>query len=153
MTSISYETIFSRSRLKMNDLRELMTLSNNDLTEINVERLHSVISDVRIQYVFSEFEMDDDIQTIKFELNNPNKTFFDKEFVIDILALGMVITWLRPQVENHEYVAMMIGGKEEKSLNNQYSKIKERLEQLETKQYKLLRDRGYLYNDYLKEES
>ena len=148
MTS-SYEKIFSRSRLKMNDLKEILTLNDNDLTALNTERLHSVIGDIRVQNLFNTFEMDDEIQEIKFTLNYPTNDFFDEEFLVELLSLGMVITWLRPQVESHEMIAVMIGGKEEKSLNNQYKNVKARLEALELKQYQMLRDRGALHNDYV----
>ena len=41
--TFDYELIFSRSRLKMNDLKEILALSDTDLLEINTERLHSVV--------------------------------------------------------------------------------------------------------------
>lgn len=148
----SYEKIFSRSRLKMDDLKEIMSLSDNDLTQINTERLHSVVGDVRVQYLFSNFSMDDEIQEITYELKNKNNDFFDEEFVVELFALGMVITWLRPKVDSVLHTAAFIGGKEEKKIKDDHKLEIERLAQLENKQYKMLRDRGYMYNNYLQGE-
>lgn len=145
----SYEKVFSRSRLKMNDLKEVMVLNDSDLAMLNTERLHSVIGDVRIQNLFSSFVMDDEVQEFSFVLTNSTTEFFDEEFVVELFALGMVISWLRPQVENHEFTAMIIGGKEEKSLNNQYKNVKARLTELEILFQKKIRDRGYLHNGYI----
>lgn len=150
--TFDYEKIFSRTRLKMNDLKEIMTLSETDLLEINTERLHSVIGDPRIGFIFSSISMDDEVQSMTFELKNANSiSFLDEEYVTELLSLGMVITWLRPQVESFEYTSLMLGGKEEKILVNNYKPVVSRLESLETKLHKMIRDHGYMYNSYVSE--
>lgn len=150
--TFDYEKIFSRARLKMNDLKEVVTLSETDLLEINTERLHSVIGDPRIGYIFSSISMDDEIQSVTLELKNANSiAFLDEEYVIELLSLGMVITWLRPQVESIENTSVTFGGKEEKVLTNNYKTIISRLESLETKLYKMIRDHGYMHNSYISE--
>ena len=148
---LSYETIFSRVRNKTNDPKEL-SLDEEDLLEINVERLHSVVGNVRIKRLFKTLSLDDEAETITWELNN-TIIGADKEeeqdFVIELLSLAMIIEWLKPQVESITYIGMAIGGKEEKMLNNMHKVNIERLNSLETKLSKMIRDHGYLYNNYL----
>lgn len=148
--SLEYEKIFSRSRLKMNDLKEIMSLSDDDLLEINTERLHSVIGDPRVGNIFGTLELDDEIQVMTYDLRNAAKiSVINDEYVTELLALGMVISWLRPQVESFEYTSMTLGGKEEKVLVNNYKPVVARLESLEKKLYNMIRDHGYLYNTYI----
>lgn len=150
--TFDYEKIFSRSRLKMNDLKEIMTLSETDLLEINTERLHSVIGNPRIGYIFSSIELDDEIQRFTGELKQPNGLdVLDQEYVLELLSLGMVITWLRPQVDSFLHTSAWIGGKEEKVLANNYKPVVARLDSLENKLHQMLRDHGVMHNSYLTE--
>ena len=71
--------------------------------------------------------------------------------MVELLALGMVITWLRPQVESFEYTTMTLGGKEEKMLINNYKPVVNRLDSLEVKLHQMIRDHGSFYNSYLSE--
>ena len=150
--TFDYELIFSRSRLKMNDLKEILALSDTDLLEINTERLHSVIGNPRVGNIFSFISLDDDIQELSCELKNGCGTdLLDREYVVELLSLGMVITWLRPQVESFEYTTMTLGGKEEKMLINNYKPVVNRLDSLEVKLHQMIRDHGSFYNSYLSE--
>lgn len=151
--TFGYEIIFSRSRLKMNDLKEIMSLSETDMLEINTERLHSVVGNPRVGNIFSSISLDDDIQEITFVLKNGcGSDLLDKEYVVELLSLGMVITWLRPQVESFEYTTMTLGGKEEKMLVNNYKPVIARLDSLELKLHQMIRDHGYIHNSYLTED-
>lgn len=44
---LPYETIFSRTRGRINDIKEL-SLDENDLNELWTERLHSIVGDERV---------------------------------------------------------------------------------------------------------
>lgn len=145
---ISYETVFSRARNKYYDPKE-WSLNSDDLLEINVERLHSAFGDIRISKLFSFITLDDEMQQIDFSLRYPTNDFSDNEFVIELLALSFVIEWLRPQVVSVKNTAQMIGGKEEKKVLDNHKDMIERLDNLENKRYKIIRDRGYMYNSYI----
>ena len=60
---LSYEKIFSRARKNINDPKEL-SLDDEDLNEIYVERLHSVLGNVRIRRMFSTLVSDDEAEEI-----------------------------------------------------------------------------------------
>lgn len=150
--TLSYEKIFSRVRNKINDPKEL-SLDEEDLTEIYTERLHSTVGNVRIRRLFTTLSLNDEIQEIDWTLANTvtgATQEIEEDYVIELLALGMTVEWLKPKVESTTYIELAIGGKEEKTLNNTHKVNIERLNALETKLSKMIRDHGYLYNDYLR---
>ena len=147
---LSYSTLFSRVLNKINDPKEL-SLDENDLLEIYTERLHSVVGKPRVRRLFSSISLDDEIQEMTFTLNNSVDEESDKDFVLEILSLGMAIEWLQPQVDSVIHTSVMIGGKEEKKLLDNHKNMIERLDSLKKEQNKMIRDYGYMYNSYIKE--
>ena len=149
---LSYSTLFSRVLNKINDPKEL-SLDENDLLEIYTERLHSVVGKPRVRRLFSSLTLDDEIQEMTFALNNSVDEESDKDFVLEILSLGMAIEWLQPQVDSRNYTAQMVGGKEEKMMQNHYKPMQDRLDSMKKEQNKMIRDYGYMYNSYINTES
>ena len=147
---LSYSTLFSRVLNKINDPKEL-SLDENDLLEIYTERLHSVVGKPRVRRLFSSISLDDEIQEVTFALNNSVDEESDKDFVLEILSLGMAIEWLQPQVDSVIHTSVMIGGKEEKKLLDNHKNMIERLDSMKKEQNKMIRDYGYMYNSYIKE--
>ena len=147
---LSYSTLFSRVLNKINDQKEL-SLDENDLLEIYTERLHSVVGKPRVRRLFSSLLLDDEIQEMTFTLNNSVDEESDKDFVLEILSLGMAIEWLQPQVDSIIHTSVMIGGKEEKKLLDNHKNMIERLDSMKKEQNKMIRDYGYMYNSYIKE--
>ena len=147
---LSYSTLFSRVLNKINDPKEL-SLDESDLFEIYTERLHSVVGKPRVRRLFSSLSFDDEIQEMTFILNNSVDEESDKDFVLEILSLGMAIEWLQPQVDSVIHTSVMIGGKEEKKLLDNHKNMIERLDSMKKEQNKMIRDFGYMYNSYIKE--
>ena len=147
---LSYSILFSRVLNKINDPKELQ-LNENDLLEIYTERLHSVVGKPRVRRLFSSISLDDEIQEMTFTLNNSVDEESDKDFVLEILSLGMAIEWLQPQVDSIIHTSVMIGGKEEKKLLDNHKNMIERLDSMKKEQNKMIRDYGYMYNSYIKE--
>ena len=147
---LSYSTLFSRVLNKINDTKEL-SLDENDLLEIYTERLHSVVGKPRVRRLFSSLSLDDEIQEMTFTLNNSVDEESDKDFVLEVLSLGMAIEWLQPQVDSVIHTSVMIGGKEEKKLLDNHKNMIERLDSMKKEQNKMIRDYGYMYNSYIKE--
>jgi hypothetical protein len=144
----SYDKLFSRVLNKINDPKEL-SLNRDDLVEIYVERLHSVVGKPRIRRCFSSISLSDEIQELSFVLNNSVDEYSDEEFVIELLTLGMVIEWLQPQVDSILHTSIMIGGKEEKKLLDNHKNMIERLDSMKKELHKMIRDYGYMYNSYI----
>ena len=145
---LSYSTLFSRVLNKINDPKELQ-LNENDLLSIYTERLHSVVGKPRVRRLFSTLTLDDEIQEMTFTLNNSVDEDSDTDFVLEVLALGMAIEWLQPQVDSVIHTSVMIGGKEEKKLLDNHKNMIERLDSMKKEQNKMIRDYGYIYNSYI----
>lgn len=145
---LSYSTLFSRVLNKINDPKEL-SLNENDLLEIYTERLHSVVGKPRVRRLFSSLTLDDEIQEMSFTLNNSVNEDSDTDFVLEVLALGMAIEWLQPQVDSVIHTSVMIGGKEEKKLLDNHKNMIDRLDSMKREQNKMIRDYGYMYNSYI----
>jgi hypothetical protein len=148
MVTLPYSTVFNRVYGKIDDPKEL-SLDENYLTELYSERLHSVVGKPRVRRLFSSIALDDEIQTITFELENPVDDFADEEFVVHIFSLGVIIEWLQPKVDTSSFLALSIGGSKEKVLVNNYKNMLDRLESLKKEQNKAIRDYGYMYNSYI----
>ena len=147
---LPYSILFSRVLNKINDPKEL-SLDENDLLEIYTERLHSVVGKPRVRRLFSTLTLDDELQEMTFTLNNSVDEESDRDFVLEILSLGMAIEWLQPQVDSVIHTSVMIGGKEEKRVLDNHKNMIERLDSMKKEQNKMIRDYGYMYNSYIKE--
>ena len=150
--TLPYETIFSRTRGRISDTKEL-SLDESDLLEIYTERLHNVISNPRVRRLFSSLTLDDEIQQIDFTLNNSVDETSDMDFVAGILVLGMTIEWLQPQVDSIMHTSVMIGGKEEKKLLDNHKNMIDRLDSMKTELNKRIRDYGFAFKPYSSTES
>ena len=73
----------------------------------------------------------------------------DQDFIIELMVIGMTIEWLQPQVMSIKNTATMIGGKEEKKILDINKNMFERLDTLKTQRYRMIRDYGYMYNNYI----
>lgn len=150
--TLSYDTIFSRYRGRIDDPKEL-SLNEADLNEIYYERLHMVIGDPRVVAKFSELSLDDDFEEVTFTLKNSVSNLSDTEFVTKLFSLGMEIEWLKPQVDSIDYTHRWVGTKEEKSLQNPYKQMQDRLAKLEKQFSMLIMSYGYINNPYLRGDS
>lgn len=150
--TLSYEKIFSRYRGRIDDPKEL-SMNADDLLEICTERLHNVIGDPRVIAKFKNIELDDEIQQMNFSLKFSNGDFLDGEFIIKLLSLGMEIEWMKPQIDSIKYTVQMLGGKEEKMLQNNYKAMIERFDKLNTEFSKQLGMHGYINNSYVRGDS
>lgn len=146
----SYDKLFSRVLNKINDPKEL-SLNTDDLYEIYVERLHSVIGHPRVRRLFSSVSLNDEIQELSFTLNHSVDEYADEDFVLEVLVLGMTIEWLQPQVDSILHTSTMFGGKEEKKLLDNHKNMIDRLDSMKKEQKKMIRDYGYMYNSYINE--
>lgn len=144
MTSV--DKIFSRFLALVTDYN-LAALDESDLYDMELEWLQAAAANPRFRQKFNTFRINDD--EITYELKNPLDEYSDDEFVTRYLSIAMAVEWLRPQVDSVLFTSPFIGGKEEKKLLDHHSAEIERLYSLEKELKKMLRDRGYYYNDYV----
>lgn len=149
---MTYEEIYSQFYSKETDPTFFKKYSRDEAYELMRNWLHSIVAVPYIRKCFSTITLDDEVLELTFELKNSIDEDSDNYFVKDIFAQGLVICWMQQQIDTAVNLASVIGGKEEKSILNNYKNNIARLKELKLELRKTIRDYGYIYNDYIGEE-
>lgn len=149
---MTYEEIYSQFYSKIDDPTFFKKYSQDEAYDLMKTWLHSVVALPYLKRRFSSIVLDDEVLTLTFELVNPVDEDSDNYFVRDILARGMVICWMQQKIDKAVALATVIGTKEEKTILNNYKNNIARVNDLEVKLRKIIRDYGYIYNNYVGEE-
>ena len=96
-----YEKIYNRFLNRTTDFN-LASLDNDTLRSMLKEWLHSSIVQVRTS---SDLSYDDELEVFNNNLSNLD---------IELLAMGMTMSWLDQTLNSTELTLQFIGGKEEK---------------------------------------
>ena len=143
---MKYEEIYSRSYMKRYDPS---FYENKEFAyETMKEWLHEIVAFPWVRKIFSSITLDDVLEELTFELVNSVDGQSDNDFVIKLFTDGFVICWMRPRVETAINLATVIGGKDEKKLLSNYQANIDRLNSLELKLKKYIRDYGYINGSY-----
>ena len=161
MLSISYEEVFSRFYTKV-EAYDLMTLYKDVKMQnaILCSWLHSAISAPYVYRLFSTItlpiednivDLSDDDNVIKAELVYSIDDYSDKNFIIEILSYGIALAWIEPKVNSLTNICQMFGSSAEKwySESTHLTGIRALRDDLYYKQRSLIRDRGYINNEYV----
>lgn len=152
---MTYEEIYSSFYLKETDPEFFKKLSKEDAYERMRGWLHSVAAMPYVRKRFSTLTLNDELYELTFELvNSIDKTdnkASDTEFVKEVFAQGMVICWLKKEVDSVFNTVKFMGTKEEKVMLNNYKPNIERLDALERNLKKFIRDYSYFNNSYIGE--
>ena len=156
MFLIDYDSIFSDFLGNFNDY----DFARLDISDANIqmsEWLHKTISKPYFQNLFSSIVANDDIQVIEAELSHVtdrDDESKDKDFVCDVIAKGMLVERLRPQVNTHEAIKQFFGGNEQKfySQANHLSELRALYKDAKEEFDTLIRDRSAIYNSYLEDD-
>ena len=144
---MSYEEIYSHFYTKQIDPTFFKKYSNCEAYDLMKGWLHSVASLPHVRKCFSVIALDDEILELTFELVDSIDEDSDNYFVKDIFAQGMVIYWMQQQIDKSVSLATVIGGKEEKTILNNYKNNIARLKELKLELKKTIRDHGYFNNN------
>ena len=143
---MKYEEIYSRSYMKRYDPS---FFDNKEFAyETMKEWLHEIVAFPWVRKIFSSITLDDVLEELNFELVNSVDEQSDNDFEIKLFTDGFVIWWMRPRVETAINLATVIGGKDEKKLLSNYQANIDRLNSLELKLKKYIRDYGYINGSY-----
>lgn len=152
MTSIEYDEVFSRFYSKVEAFDFLYEeLPEELIAEYMSEWLLSAISYPYIRKLFTTVILDNDDEEIQFELRYEVDEFSDIQFVTEVLAYGMVYSWLEPKVKSITNIYQNFTTSEQKfySQSAHLSELRALSSDAETRIRGLIRDRGYLYNTWL----
>ena len=149
---MTYDEIYSQFYSKIKDPTFFQKYSKDEAYELMKGWLHSIVGIPYVRKCFSSISMDDEILELTFELANSIDENSDYYFVKDIFSQGLVICWMQQEVDKIINLSMAVGGKDEKTILNNYKSNMTRLEELKVQLHKTIRDYGYIYNDYIGEE-
>lgn len=149
MTS-TYSYIYSCFLSKITDYK-LLNIPEDNAYELMREWMHSAVSDPYVRRVFSSLTLDDEIETITFEIADTSGiNTEDLDYGVELISRAMVIKWLEPQVKSTLMTAQMFTGKEQKfySQSNHLNEIRTMLDNASKDLRKFIRDHGYFYRKY-----
>ncbi len=147
MSSIKYETIYERALSRIQDT-ELFQLVEDDFYDYMKNWLKAAIALPQFRKQFSSFTTDDEVMVLDYVLRNSVDEEYDREFVTNILSEGLIVNYLPSKIDTGVNMAVMIGGKEEKKLIDNYGKMQDRLHDLEVKLGRELSQHGYYFGKY-----
>lgn len=154
MPSLDYERFYSKFRLKASAY-DLIDMNDDDVSVFLCEWLHSSINKPYIRRLFASLTLDDLLQEMKFEMKYSTDDDFDEEFIMDIVGIGMVIEWITPKINSLNNIVQVFGSKEEKfySQSNHLNELRNLKKSLINEQQSIIKERGYIWNSYLGENS
>ena len=149
MTSV-FEDIFSRFLLKVTDYN-FVRLEEDTVNEMMIGWLKATLSKPYVRRIFSSLTIDEDFEEIEFELKNPVDEQSDADYVEELVATGMVVEWVTPQVNSVINTQQMLSGKEVKfySQSQHLAELKGLLSDSNQALRKMIRDHGYFVNSYI----
>ena len=112
MTS-EYDEIYSRFYLRVKDY-ELSGMKERLVKELLNGYLRSTVSKPMVRRLFSSVVMDDDLEEIEYELRNSLDEDSDKDFVEEVLALGLVSEWASPRYHSTLLTSQLLTNSEQK---------------------------------------
>lgn len=148
MTS-SYENIYSCFLSKITEYK-FVTLPQDDAYELMRGWLRSAVSKPYIRRIFSSLKLDDEVLQIQFEVLDTVDKYTDFDYAVEVIASGMVIEWLEPQVKSVVNIAQMFGGAEQKfyAQSTHLSELRKLLDESKAELRKMIRDHGYFFREY-----
>ena len=143
---MKYEEIYSRSYMKKYD--PSFYDDKQFAYDTMREWLHEIVAFPYVRKIFASIVLNDVLEELTFELVNSVDEESDNDFVIKLFTDGFVICWMRPKVDTAINLATVIGGKDEKKILSNYQANINRLNSLEIKLKKYIRDYGYVNGTY-----
>lgn len=137
--STTLKSIYDNFANKISDYK-ILEMNDEDVLMMCRMWLKSAIAHQK--KIEHSFAIDDVIGEFEEELNNTEE---------ELLALGMVCEWLRPQVYSTDLTNLFVGGKEEKfyAQSTQLHELKDLQKETRLEKRKLAKDYGYRNNRYL----
>lgn len=152
--TLSYDDIYSSFLGYITDY-DIASMNTQMAYDQMQEWLHKSCSNPYVRRLFAELDLNDDSAEINYELNLPDSTLSDEDFIVEVLSKGMVVAWLHPQVKSRLLTDQFFGGKEQKwfAQANHLSQVRALYDDARIEQRKIIRDRGYIINSYLEDQN
>lgn len=144
MITSEYDEIFSRFLMRITDYG-FATQDEYLANEMMQGWLRSTLSKPMVRRLFSSITADDDLEEIEYEMRDSLDEDSDRDFVEDMLAIGMVISWLSPQYHSVLNVQQLIANSDQKWFSQamHMEQIEAMYDKAKIDFRKLIRDRAY----------
>ena len=144
MASSEFSEIYSRFYFRVKDY-DMAGMSKKIVDELLKGYLRSTLSQPMVRRLFSSITMDEDIEEVEYELREPLDEDSDKDFVEEVLSLGMLQSWASPKYNSTLLTSQVFVNSEQKYYSQaaHLAEMKELLIKSQTDLRKLIRDRGY----------
>ena len=151
MTS-EFEDIYSRFYLRVEDYN-IVGLETYLVNEMMNGWMKSVLSQPYIRRLFDTLTIDEDVEQIEYTMKHPISEEEDKDFVEELIVLGMVAEWVSPKYHSTLLTSQFYSNNEQKyySQANHMTELKDMYHRAKNDVRKLIRDRGYINNLYIGE--
>lgn len=152
MASINFNEIYSRFFGKVEAFDFLYEeVSAEALATHMSEWMAATLSHPHIRKLFKTIEVNDEDGTITYEMNYETDEYSDKQFLINVMAYGMVRAWLEPKVRSITNVVQNFGTSDGRwfSQAQHLSELRALLEDSEREIRSLVGNRGAFNNKYL----
>lgn len=113
MITSEFDEIYSRFYLRVKDY-ETSGLEEKLVKQMLLGYLKSTLSKPMVRRLFQSVTLDEDIEEIEYELRNSLDEDSDKDFVEEVLALGMVSEWASPKYHSTLLTSQIISNSEQK---------------------------------------
>lgn len=110
----SYDEIYSKF-LGLIESYEILSLDRSDAYAQMGEWMQKVVNMPKVRKLFTSISLDGDVMEVTYELRNSIDEAYDRGFVENLLANGMVIGWLEPRMESERLIRQFFSGKEVKN--------------------------------------
>ena len=167
-TTISFERLFSKFLQKIEgyDLF-LPNITKEMRIALITGYFETAVSEPYVRRLFSAVLIDEPTYigdgddkilidgSFEFSMNDATDEKADSDFVLNVIALGMARAWVDPKVNSATSLLQLVGTSDEKWTSQalHMKELSSLRESLEIQQRNLIRDRGFIDNDYLKGKS
>ena len=143
MTS-DYSDIYSRFYMRVKDY-DLSQLTERMANELLNGYLRSTASKPMVRRLFTSFVMDDDVEEIEYELKEILDEDSDRDFVEEVMAIGMIECWASPRYHSTLLTNQLLTNSEQRyySQSAHLAEVKELYLKSQNDLRKLIRDRAY----------
>ena len=144
MASSEFEEIYSRFYLRVKDY-DMSGMTERLAKEMLFGYMKGVISKPYVRKLFSSIAIDEDIEEIEYELKQSVDEDSDKDFVEEVISLGMITEWISPRYHSTLLTNQMLSNSEQKfySQAQQLAEMREMYTKAKIDLRKLIRDYAF----------
>lgn len=155
MASLSYDDVYSRVLDKITDY-DFLNYSDSEIYDELNRKMKSALSKPYLRRVFSSVSYDDEIQVLTYTMAYNVESEADKDFICEAIALGVVVAWIEPKVKTTNLIHQQFTSSKESKWYNQkdhLNELRNLLKDCKLEQRNLIRDRGWIHNSYIDNQS